>query len=56
MEFLAAHIQDILAAIGAIVTAATILVGITPSTRDDEILGKIVKVLELASVVNKKTK
>lgn len=56
MEWLINNYQDILAAIGAVVTAATAIVALTPSTRDDAILGKIVKVFELFSVVNKRTK
>ena len=56
MDWLVEHYNDILAAIGGVVTAATIIVGLTPSTRDDEILGKVVKFFEFFSVVNKKTK
>ena len=56
IDFITAHGPDILAAIGAVVTAATASVALTPSTRDDEILGKIVKALELLSIVNKRTK
>lgn len=42
--------------IGAIVTAASTIVKITPSTKDDAILGKIIKVIEYLSIFNKKTK
>lgn len=55
MEFITANLDNILSAIGAIVSVATAIVAITPSTKDDEILGKIVKVLEKLSLVNKKT-
>lgn len=39
---------------GTIVAAASIIVKATPSTRDDKILAKIVKVLDFLSVVNTK--
>lgn len=56
IQYIVSHLDEIFAAIGMIVAGATALVALTPSTRDDEILGKIVKFLELFSVVNKKTK
>jgi len=54
MEWLQDHYQDIFAYVGIFVTAATGIVALTPTTKDDEILGKIVKFIELFSVVNKK--
>lgn len=56
IQYIASHLDEIFQAVGQIVIGATALVALTPSTRDDEILGKIVKFLELFSVVNKKTK
>lgn len=56
MNFILEHYDEILAAIGAVVSAATAIVALTPSTRDDAILGKIVKFIELFSVVTKRTK
>jgi hypothetical protein len=38
--------------VGALVTAATVIVKLTPSQTDDNILAKIVKVLDWLSVVN----
>lgn len=38
--------------IGAVVTAATIIVKLTPTTKDDTVLDKIIKVLDFFSVVN----
>ena len=38
--------------IGAIVTAATVIVRITPTTRDDSVLEKIIHILDYFSVVN----
>jgi hypothetical protein len=55
MEWITAHWQDVLFIIGSIVTTASAIVALTPSTKDDEILGKIVKFLELFSIFNKKT-
>jgi hypothetical protein len=42
--------------VGAVVTCASTIVALTPSTKDDEILGKVVKFFEYFSVFNKKTK
>lgn len=38
--------------IGAIVTASTVIVKLTPTTKDDDVLAKIVNVLDFFSVVN----
>lgn len=51
MEFITNHWNDILAVIGAVVSLATLIVGLTPTTKDDEILGKIVRFLDLFSVL-----
>lgn len=47
--------QQILFIVGSIVTTASSIVALTPSTKDDAILGKIVKFLEYFSIFNKKT-
>lgn len=39
---------------GTVVAAASIIVKATPTTKDDAVLTKIVKVLDLFSVVNAK--
>lgn len=54
MDFITNHWNDILAVVGAVVSLATLIVGLTPTTKDDEILGKVVKFIELFSVLNKK--
>lgn len=51
MEFITNHWNDILAVIGAVVSLATLIVGLTPTTKDDEILGKVVRFLDLFSVL-----
>ena len=54
MEWLLTNYDTIFAYIGIVVTAATGIVALTPTTKDDEILGKVVKFIELFSVVNKR--
>ncbi len=56
MEWIQTHYQEVLFIIGSIVSTASAIVALTPSTRDDEILGKIVKFLEYFSIFNKRTK
>lgn len=56
MEWIILHYQDLLAIAGAVVLVASLIVKLTPSTRDDEIVGKIMLFLESFSVVSKKTK
>lgn len=51
MNWLTEHYQDILSIVGAIVSLATLIVGLTPTTKDDEILGKIVRALDAFSVL-----
>ena len=53
MEWLHAHIKDILAIIGALVSLATLIVKLTPTTKDDSVLDRIVKVLVMLSLVNR---
>ncbi len=52
--FVAAHYADILAAVGAVVTAASVIVKLTPSQADDAVLAKVIKVLDYVSVFNPK--
>lgn len=52
LEFIKDHYQDIFAVIGAIITAASIIVRLTPSQKDDAVLAKIIKVLDTFSVFN----
>lgn len=55
MNWLTAHYQDILFIIGSVITTASAIVALTPSTKDDAIFGKVVKFLEYFSIFNKKT-
>lgn len=52
MENIIEYANQALAVIGAIVTAATVIVRITPTTRDDSVLEKIITFLDFFSVVN----
>lgn len=52
-EWLQANGKAVLEIIGAVVTLATLIVKLTPSTKDDTILDRIVKVLVMFSLVNR---
>lgn len=54
IEFFTAHWDEILTAFGAVVAACSAVVKLTPTTKDDEILGKFVSLLEQLSIFNKK--
>lgn len=55
IDFITNHYNDILAIIGGVVSVATIITKLTPSTRDDEILTKIVNIIAKFSIVNTKS-
>lgn len=52
LAFIAAHYQDVFVAIGALVTAASAIVKLTPSQKDDAVLAHIVALLNHFSVFN----
>lgn len=52
MEWINEHWKDILAIIGGIVTVASIIVKLTPTQKDDNILAKIIKVLSALGIFN----
>ncbi len=52
LDWIQNHWQEILAAWGALVAFATVIVKLTPTTRDDSILTFIVKLFDWFSVVN----
>lgn len=54
MDFIVNHWSDFLAIIGAAVTLATLIVHLTPSQKDDDLLAKVVKVVNFLSVINPK--
>ncbi len=50
MEFLIAHWDEILLAITSIVTAASIIVKLTPTPKDDSVLEKVTAVLKFLAI------
>lgn len=54
MDWIVAHYDELLAIIGGVVSVATVIVALTSSTKDDEVLGKIITFLEKFSIVSKK--
>lgn len=54
MENLQFYLEKGLEIFGAAVALASLIVKLTPSTKDDEILAKVVKVLDLLSIFNTK--
>ena len=54
MENLQFYLEKGLEIFGAAVALASLIVKLTPSTKDDAILAKVVKVLDCLSVVNTK--
>ena len=54
MEHIPEYLTMGFAIFGALVAAASTIVKLTPSVRDDEILAKIVKVFDALSVFNPK--
>lgn len=51
MNWIIEHWADLLAIYGGVVAVATIIVRLTPSTKDNEILDKIIKFLDKFSTV-----
>lgn len=52
MDWIMAHWKDILATIGAVVLAASAIVKLTPTQKDDTVLAKIIKVLAALGLFN----
>lgn len=52
--FIQNHYDELLAIIGGVVSIATIIVRLTPSTRDNEVLEKIINFLAKFSIINTK--
>lgn len=52
MDWIMAHWKDILAAFGAVVLAASAIVKLTPTQKDDTVLAKIIKVLAALGLFN----
>lgn len=54
LDYITTHGETILAWIGAIVSCASIIVKLTPTTKDDTILEKVINFLDYFSVFNTK--
>jgi hypothetical protein len=54
IKFAQEHGTELLAAWGALVAFATVVVKLTPTTKDDDLLAKVVKFFDNFSVVNPK--
>lgn len=54
IDYITTHCETILAWIGGIVSCASIIVKLTPTTKDDSVLEKIVNFLDYFSIVNTK--
>lgn len=52
MTWIMEHWKDILAVIGGIVTVASIIVKLTPTQKDDNVLAKVIKILAALSLYN----
>lgn len=52
MNWIMEHWKDILAIIGGIVTVCSIIVKLTPTQKDDNVLAKIIKILAALSLYN----
>lgn len=52
MSWITEHWKDILAIIGGVVTTASIIVKLTPTQKDDNVLAKIIKILAALSLFN----
>lgn len=55
LDWITEHWDDILAIYGGLVAICTTVVKFTPSTKDDEIVGKIINFLDFFSTAFKKS-
>lgn len=54
-DWIIEHWDDLLAIYGGIVAICTVVVKLTPSVKDDEIFGKVIKILDTFSTAFKKS-
>ncbi|MBR3898801.1 MAG: hypothetical protein IKJ44_00835 [Elusimicrobiaceae bacterium] len=52
VTWVSAHIKDVCAIITAVIGVATLVVKLTPTQKDDNVLARVVKVLEALSLCN----
>ena len=54
MTWILENYHSIFAIIGGVVSVASMIVALTPSQKDDAILGKVINILDKLSIVAKK--
>ena len=54
LEIIVTNIDSVFAVIGGVVSVASIIVKLTPTTKDDTVLEKVINFLDYFSVVNTK--
>ena len=52
IKFITEHYDEVLQIIGAVVALATLIVKLTPTQKDDNVLAKIIKILSALSLCN----
>ena len=52
MTFITQHYDEVLQILGAVVALATLIVKLTPTQKDDNVLGKFIRVLSALSLCN----
>ena len=52
IQFITQHYDEVLQIIGAIVALATLVVKLTPTQKDDNVLAKLIKILSALSLCN----
>ena len=52
IQFITQHYDEVLQLLGAIVALATLIVKLTPTQKDDNVLAKIIKILSALSLCN----
>lgn len=52
MEWITQHWKDVLAIIGGVVTVCSLIVKLTPTQKDDNVLSKIIKILSALGLFN----
>lgn len=52
VKFITEHYDEVLQIIGAVVALATLIVKLTPTQKDDNILAKVIKILSALSLCN----
>jgi hypothetical protein len=53
MNWILENYEAVFAIVGAVVSVASMIVALTPSTKDDAFVGKVISVLEKFSVFNR---